>query len=183
MGVITPGTSIEELAALVSQALESAGITATLSGGGAVTLYSENDYQSFDLDFITSARNEAILKAIAPLGFRFERGTREFTHPDTQFYVEFPPGPLGFGETTVSEAEAAIIDTPFGPLRIITPTQSVMDRLAAHVAWNDNQALDQAAMVARKHDVDWAAVSEWALREGADPGVVERVRRLAARRP
>ena len=39
---INHDTSLEELAALVSQALEAAGITATLSGGGAVVLYTED---------------------------------------------------------------------------------------------------------------------------------------------
>lgn len=61
---INRDTTLEQLAALISQALEQAGITATLSGGGAVTLYSENEYQSLDLDFVTRARNDAIAKAL-----------------------------------------------------------------------------------------------------------------------
>jgi hypothetical protein len=64
MIAVTRDTSLEQLAALVSQALEQAGITATLSGGGAVTLYSENEYQSLDLDFVTRARNDAIASAL-----------------------------------------------------------------------------------------------------------------------
>jgi hypothetical protein len=52
---ITERSSVEEVAAIVSDALEDAGITATLSGGSAVTIYSNNAYLSRDLDFVTSA--------------------------------------------------------------------------------------------------------------------------------
>ena len=181
MGEITRDTSLEQLAALVSQALEQAGITATLSGGGAVTLYSENEYQSLDLDFVTRARNDAIARALDPLGFRFQSGTREFSHPRTEYFVEFPPGPLGFGETTVPDSDATTLQTRYGPLRIITPTQSVMDRLSAYLNWKDNQAFDQAAMVASRHDVDWDVLGEWARREQGDDKVVQRLRRKMIR--
>ena len=52
---IDENTPVEQVAALVSQALEAAGIEATLSGGGAVSIYSANMYESRDLDFVTSA--------------------------------------------------------------------------------------------------------------------------------
>lgn len=71
------------------------------------------------------------------------------------------------------------LETRFGPLRVVTPTQSVMDRLAAFVHWKDRQSLDQAIMVARKQSIDWAAVNEWAAREGADSEIVDRVRSRA----
>jgi hypothetical protein len=168
-------TSIEELAALISQALERSSIRATLSGGGAVSMYSNNQYESYDLDFITSERNTVIAKAIEPLGFRHETGMREFHHPDSDYYVEFPLGPLSFGETVVPDKDAVTLETVFGPIRIITPTQSVMDRLASYIAWNDNQALDQAVMVARRHPLDWSGLLEWGEREGIDPRVIDRL--------
>ena len=43
-----------EVAAIVSAALEDSPITATLSGGAAVTIFSDNAYESADLDFATS---------------------------------------------------------------------------------------------------------------------------------
>ena len=51
MGKITAATSLQEIAVLVSEALEKVGIPAVLSGGGAVTQYSENEYMTTDLDF------------------------------------------------------------------------------------------------------------------------------------
>ena len=53
--MINEHTSLEELAAVVSETLEKAGIIATLSGGAAVSIYSNNRYQSEDLDFVTAA--------------------------------------------------------------------------------------------------------------------------------
>jgi hypothetical protein len=167
-----------DLAAIVSQALERAGISATLSGGAAVSIYSDNEYESRDLDFVTSERKSVIASAIEPLGFRFEPGTRAFDHPDTDYYVEFPPGPLGFGETVVSDEDAATLQTRFGPLKIVTPTQSVMDRLSAYVAWTDNQALDQATMIARRQPLDWIALREWSEREGVRSDVIEKLERI-----
>ena len=40
-----------ELAAIVSETLEAAGIVATLSGGSAVSAYSENRYKSESIDW------------------------------------------------------------------------------------------------------------------------------------
>jgi len=177
MSGISRQTSAEEIAARVSQALERAGIAATLSGGGAVSIYSHNDYESFDLDFITNARIEAIAKAIAELGFRRVSGARAFEHPESDFYVEFPPGPLAFGATVVRDGDVPVLQTDYGPLRVVTPTQSIMDRLAAYVHWSDRQALDQAIMVARRQRIAWNALEEWARREAVDARLFDKVRR------
>ncbi len=166
---------------MVSEALERANITSTLSGGAVVSIYTHNEYESHDLDFITSERNTTIAQALTPLGFRHEPGTREFTHPGTDFFVEFPPGPLGLGETVIEHSDAAVIQTGYGSLRILTPTQSAMDRLAGYVAWGDNQALDQAVMIARHHELDWPALTQWAEREGADAALISRVKARAGR--
>ncbi len=97
-----------------------------------------------------------------------------------EYFLEFPSGPLAFGETTISDEEATVIATEYGPVRIITPTQAVMDRLTSYIHWKDPQALDQAVMVAKRHDIDWAQVNAWADCEGAPPDLIERVRRLTA---
>jgi hypothetical protein len=177
---IDSSTSLVEIASLVSQALEAAGIVGVLSGGGAVSVYSENEYESVDLDFVTSTRNEVIAEAVAPLGFRYFAGSKDLAHPDSRYTIEFPPGPLAFGSTAASNQAAVIVETDFGPVRIITPTQSVMDRLAHYVFWNDNQALDQAVTVARRHTIDWDEIERWAVQEGASPAIVQRLRAKAS---
>lgn len=101
MPEITRSTSLEELAVIVSQALERAGIVATLSGGSAVSIYSNNRYQSHDLDFVTSADPERLRPVVASLGFRQTESRRLYAHPQTAWLLEFPTGPLGFGQITV----------------------------------------------------------------------------------
>ena len=91
--MIDEGTSLVELAAIVSEALENAGITATLSGGAAVTIYSDNKYQSVDLDFVTAALVDDLTAALEPLGFVRAGRPRlsVFEHPKAKWYLEFPP--------------------------------------------------------------------------------------------
>ncbi len=144
---IHAGTTIGELAAYVSQTLDAAGIKATLSGGAAVSIYTENEYESNDLDFVTAARREA---------------------------------PLQFGNRTVDHDEIPMLETPWGPLRVITPTQCVMDRLAAYWHWQDRQSWDQAVMVARHREVDYRALEAYARGEGASPGDIPKLRSQAS---
>lgn len=175
MSEITSETTLEELAALVSQALDRLGITATLSGGAAVSVYTDNAYQSADLDFVSFEQLKNIEKALKPLGFYRVPGARQFEHAATSWYVEFPPGPLAFGDTTVPEDQARVLETAYGPLRIVTPTQAVMDRLAAYVFWGDNPSLDQAAMVAARQEIDWTLLTEWVASEGIEPAVISKL--------
>ena len=164
---------------MISQALEAAGVQATLSGGSAVSVYAMNEYESDDLDFVTSHGQAALRDAIGPLGFVPSLNRRQFEHPEIDWFVEFPPGPLAFGDTLVDHEDVPRLETQFGPLRIISPTLSVLDRLAAYYYYNDNQCWDQAAMVARHQAVDWATVSAWVAREGQPSRDVDRLRNNA----
>jgi hypothetical protein len=67
----------------VSDALERAGIMATLSGVSAVTIYSNNEYLSRDLDFVTSAMIADLKPVLESLGFEHTGVPMlsQFTHP------------------------------------------------------------------------------------------------------
>jgi hypothetical protein len=174
---ITKESSLEEIAALVSQALDEAKIDVVLSGGGAVTLYSENEYMSTDLDFITTERKKRIAPVVAKLGF-VPRG-REYEHPESRFFIEFPSGPLAFGDRYVDNNEATTIKTKHGAIRIITPTQSVMDRIAWFVHGRDRQSRDQAIMVAKRQEILWDEIFEWAKAEGIEEEVIQLIMKEA----
>jgi hypothetical protein len=73
--------------------------------------------------------------------------------------------------------------TPWGPLRVITPTQCVMDRLAAFWHWHDRQAWDQAVLVASQQSIDYDELIALAESEGADPRDIARLRDQAAHPP
>lgn len=167
---ITPKTSLEELAALVSDALQSHGIVATLSGGAAVSLYTDNRYMSEDLDFVTSALVKELADALEPLGFVHSGRPRmsAFKHPSTHWYLEFPPSPISFGSTYIDPEYCTVMPTPLGDIRIITPTHSVMDRLIAAAVWKEPQSMEQAVMVAESQAdrIDWAQLQHWVRDEG-----------------
>jgi hypothetical protein len=93
--MISQNTTLEELAAVISAALESAGIVATLSGGAAVAIYTDNQYVSKDLDFVTVALIDDLAHALEPLGFHRTGQPRMsvFEHPDTKWYIEYPSLP------------------------------------------------------------------------------------------
>jgi len=155
--------AVEDLAALVCATLERHGIHTVLSGGSVVSIYSNNEYQSYDLDFIPTGLARRMDLAMHELGFRQEG--RHWTHANTHYLVEFPPGPVQVGDAVVTEfAERR---TRFGVLRLLAPTECVMDRLVAFYHWNDVQCLNQAVSVASRHRVDLRRIKEWSQHEGA----------------
>lgn len=161
---IAADTSLENLAAMVSDALADAGITAVLCGGAVVTIYSHNAYQSYDLDFVTSEGLRRIEVVMRSLGFARGKG-RHFTHPATRYSVEFPAGPVMIGNAPVYEI--AEHSTEAGTVRLLTPTDAVKDRLAAFLHWNDRQGVEQALQILRRQTVDFGRVDRWAR---AEPG-------------
>ena len=178
---ITASTTIEELAAIVSTTLESAGISAVLSGGAVVSIYTNNEYQSSDLDFISPESASKIAQAIASLGFK--REGRMFSHPRTPLFLDFPSGPLAIGDELIRATEVGEKRTAAGTIRLLTPTQCVMDRLAAYFHWNDLQSLDQAVMVASSQPISLAKLDAWAKREGASEKLQKFKQQLATRKP
>jgi len=47
-----------------------------------------------------------------------------------------------------------------------------MDRLAAFFHWDDPEGLDQALLVARRHEVDLDRIEAWSRAEGRHPKFV-----------
>lgn len=155
--------SAEELAGLVCQSLQDAGVIVTLTGGACVAIWSEGKYVSDDLDFIEEGPvpRRKIREVLKRLGFA-EKG-RHFVHPDTKFFVEFPTGPLTVGDQRVERV--AERKTPTGTLRLLWPTDCVKDRLAAYFHWNDRQSLEQALLVAQAQTIDLEDIRRWAKSE------------------
>ena len=153
--------SVEELAGLVCSTLERHGVRVVLSGGSVVSIYSDNAYQSYDLDFIQTGLARTTNAAMEELGFA--KQGRHWRHPRTPFWVEFPPGPVQVGDATITEfAERR---TRLGVLRLLAPTECVMDRLAGFYHWNDRQCLEQALEVARRQPIELARIEKWSRNE------------------
>ena len=141
-----------ELAGLVSAEFQKSAINVVLSGGSCVSIYSQEKYVSMDLDFVNAmfAKRDLIRKVMESLGF--EEENRYFRHADTDFLVEFPPGPLGVGEEPVKQIDE--IKTGTGVLRIIPPTDCVKDRLTWYYHDGDTECLKQAILVAHTNNID-----------------------------
>lgn len=153
-----------ELAAFIAAEFRRRSINVVLSGGSCVSIYSAEKYVSVDLDFVNAgfAKRSAIREAMQSLGFSEEH--RYFRHPGTPLLIEFPPGPLGVGEEPVKQIDEITTDT--GVVRIISPTDCVKDRLAWYYHDNDMECLEQAILVASKHDVDLYEIQRWSEVEG-----------------
>jgi hypothetical protein len=155
-----------ELAAYVQTHLRARGIDVILSGGASVAFYSSNQYVSADLDLVNAyfAKSPAIRETMLALGFTGKG--RYFIHPDSEFFVEFPPGPLAVGEEPVKAIDQHVLET--GTLRIISPTDCVKDRLLGYFHWNDQQSLAQAILVARMNPIDLQEIERWVKVEGKE---------------
>jgi len=131
--------ALQELAALVCSTLERHGVSVVLSGGSLVSIHSNNAYQSYDLDFIQTGLARKVDAAMEELGFT--KQGRHWTHSESPYLVEFPPGPIMVGDARVTEFAERI--TPLGGLT--SPrTDGVCDgSQAAYYHWNDPQGLDQ----------------------------------------
>lgn len=156
--------SVLELAAMVSETLRKFGIEATLTGGGCVAIWSNGEFVSRDLDFVEEGpvTRHQLKRALSSI--RFTEKDRYFVHPDTQFFIEFPTGPLMVGDERIESV--AHIETETGCLRLLSPTDCVKDRLAAFFFWADREALGQALLVAQHRSVDVNNIKRWARREG-----------------
>lgn len=146
-----------------------------------VSIYTNNEYESGDLDFISSAGTNSIAKAIGPLGF--VRDGRMFSHPRTPLFVEFPAGPLAIGKQLIRPADVAEKRTAAGTLRLLTPTQCVMDRLAAYFHCNDPAVAGPGSDGGLEPRLNFSRLEEWAKREGASEKLGTFRKRLGGVRP
>ena len=140
------------IGALVCEALSAAGINVVLTGGTCVSVWTQNEFASLDLDFIALGlhSNMEIVKALESIGFNRSRNNpRYFEHPDTDLSLEFPPGPLMAGDEHIKNESIDAYATELGVLRLLSPTDCVKDRLAGYYYFRDQQSLRQAIAVAK----------------------------------
>lgn len=171
---ISKRQTLGEFSATVASALRSKGIDTVLTGGAVVSIYTNNRYQSSDADFISPNDQVDITKALLSLGFK--RLGKDYSHSKSDFYVEFPPGPLAVGSQRI-EADTEM-EINGNRLKLLSPSQSVMDRLAAYFFWKDRQALDQAIWIAQEHPIQVQQVRSWAKKEGQEEPFKEFLRLL-----
>lgn len=153
---------IKELACYIYEILKSNGIDVVLVGGTCVSIYSQNRYQSYDLDFVSYEELKKIEKVLGKIGFK--RTGRCFAREDCPYLIDFVNPPIAIGKESIRHFET--LKTPTGSLQLLTPTDCVKDRLSSFFYWNDEQALAQAILVANDNIIDLSNIKRWAKGEG-----------------
>jgi len=176
-------SSLRAVAAATGDALRRAGIRAVLTGGACASLHTGGRYSSVDADFVLVGEVERsdLDEALAPLGFR--RSGDRYVHSETDFYVEFPRGPLAIG----SDDQIRPVEQVSGRLRYLTlsATDSCRDRLAAFYHWNDRQSFAVAVQIALGNRLGWSTIHRWSATEGFADGYeafLQAVREARARK-
>lgn len=154
--------SLKDFAIAVAEILERKDINVILTGGAVVSIYSNGKYVSKDVDFLSATDHQTIKSAMHEAGFK--NLGKDFYHEDIQFTVEFPGSQLVIGDEPM-KPEGKIKEGKF-VLKLLSPTQCVMDRLAAFYHWKDRQSLEQAVMVAINHPVKLSKIESWSIAEG-----------------
>lgn len=157
----------EELWRYVAWHLEGEGIRSVLVGGAVVAIYTEGLYRSGDLDIVPDDLGRSQLtEALLKIGFVSTK-SRYFKHPECRhLFLEFPRGPVEIGEQyPVIPAEIQIDGRT---LRLLSPTDSVKDRLAGYIHWKSRANFDQALLICRRQGsrVDLEDVRSWCEVEG-----------------
>lgn len=153
---------IKNLACFICEFLKNNGIEAILVGGACVSIYSHNKYQSYDLDFVTYDNLKSIEKILSKIGFK--RIGRCFKHHSCPYLLDFVNPPIAVGNQLVSHFET--LKTPSGSLQLLTATDCVKDRLSSFFYWDDEQALEQALIVAKDGHIEIEDVKKWSKNEG-----------------
>jgi hypothetical protein len=111
-------------AAVITTALERAGMRATLVGGAAIEFYSPDSYSTGDLDFVVEGRTRgAVGETLASLGM--QREGRHWVRGD--LYVEVPG-------SYMSEAAESFEVGPY-TLRVIRREHVLADRIVGYRWW------------------------------------------------
>lgn len=156
--------TLEKLAAIVSEKLKEHGIDSVLVGGGCVSIYCKNRYQSYDLDYVTHEDMKAVEQALIELDF-IKKG-KYFSHDNCDYFIEFVSPPVSIGDEAIHNFEYH--KTPLGTIKMLTPTDSVKDRLAGFYYWDDRQSLEQALIIysAMPNKIDIKEIKKWSDKEG-----------------
>jgi hypothetical protein len=176
---ITTKTTLRGVALAVGRALAGQGIRAVLTGGACASLHAAGRFLSDDLDFVLSGRVAVadLDRAMGSVGF--VREVNRYVHPRSDFWVEFPRGPLAVG----ADLDVTTIEWKGrgGSTVALSATDSCRDRLAAYFHWNDRQSLEVAVEIARRNDVDLDRISRWSEGEGHSARFDEFQRQLSRR--
>jgi hypothetical protein len=174
----------EEAWQFVAWHLEGEGIHSVLVGGAVVAIYTAGLYRSGDLDMVPDelGRNR-LSEVLAKIGFTPTK-SRYYRHPDcSHLFLEFPRGPVEIGEQYPVVPDEIMVEGR--KLRLLSPTDSVKDRLAGYIHWNSRANFDQALLICRQQmqRVKLDVVRDWCIQEGGLHAFDELISNLSGNDP
>ena len=102
------------------------------------------------------------LKLLKEIGFEEKR--RIFLSDKAKYSVVILSPPLSVGRQQILTVNRIEVDKMI--LELLTPTDSVKDRLAAFYFWNDRQAFEQALLIQAHKKIDFDEIRKWLEMEG-----------------
>lgn len=153
------GLDIKSTAAMIGAQLERAGHMVVLVGRACAAIYAGRSIKPKALEFvIEDFAVNSVNKAMEEIGFG-AIGQRTFTRDGCPFEVVLNPMPITVGDDIAHKVR--IIKTPKGPLRLLTATDCVRQRLSNYYRFGEPHALIEAVRVARRQRVDMDLIRRW----------------------
>ena len=116
-----------EIAAILTEALQTVGVHPIVVGGAAVEFFTGGEYATGDLDLIAlEGRELAVI--MAALGF--EKRGKSWTHEARSIFVEFPSPTLRQYEDWI------VVRMKNVDVRMVSPEDLVVERLRSFKFWN-----------------------------------------------
>lgn len=145
-----------KIAAVITEALSEIDIEPIMVGGAAVTFYTNGEYTTQDIDFV-SPSGEDVEEMMKELGF--SKLGKDFINKELNIYVEFPGNSLGPTE------EYSTIDISGTSVKIISIEDLIIDRLCAYKFWKSGIDGVNALRLIELGKIDKERVRERAYQE------------------
>jgi hypothetical protein len=126
--------SMIRTASIITKLLEQYDIKPIVVGGLSVEIYTQNDYSTRDIDFV-SEDFDKIRDTLFQLGFK--RDTRHFYHEELEIAIEIPSSNLAGDYERVLKVEIDKEDDLY--VYLISIEDIILDRLRATVHWKSQE--------------------------------------------
>ena len=115
-----------EIAAILTEALQTVGVHPIVVGGAAVEFFTGGEYATGDLDLIAPEGREL---AVVMSALGFEKRGKSWTHEAKSIFVEFPSPVLRSNEEWIVCRHGNV------DIRIVSPEDLVVERLRSYKFW------------------------------------------------
>lgn len=160
------GLSFREVAAVIAAKLAENGHEAVLTGKSCAAFYCGNASDINSIEFaIRRFEPESVFKVMSAMGF-YPRDDHTFASKKIAYEVVLFPMPIAIGDDVANEV--GVVRTKKGPLKVLTPTDCLRQRLSIYYRWGEELAFAQAVKIARSHKVDMDLVRRWSDWEWAN---------------